>query len=197
MSSSEFHTVKNSVFVSWFREARSRKYRQDCKSLAKLFKCYGHTVYFDDGSARQQNMRTWKEKCMRMAETIIVMFNTEYYDAYLSHLDGRRVHPCVAVDVPLLEQIFHSKGGARNIIPVLADRCRHQPPTSRFPVWLSGTSTFTFPSKKEELMRCVQRVPEYQLQPPVCPRILTSRVITDDFADEMIRRHQEKTRAAQ
>ena len=163
----------------------------------KLFKHYGHTVYFDDGSARQQNMRTWKERYMRMAETIIVMFNMEYYEAYLNHLKRRSVHACVAVDVPLLEQIFHSKGGARDIIPVLIDRCRRQPPTSKFPVWLSGTSAFTFPSKKEELVRCVQQVPEYQLQPPVCRRILTTTVITDDFADEMIRRHQEKTRAAQ
>lgn len=134
---------------------------------------------------------------MKMAETIIVMFNTEYYEAYLNHLNGKSVHSCVAVDVPLLEQIFHSRGGARSIIPVLTDRCRHQPPTSEFPVWLSGTSTFTFPSRKQELIRCVQQVPEYQLQPPVCPRILTSTVITDDFADEMIRRHQERTRAAQ
>ena len=134
---------------------------------------------------------------MRMAETIIVMFNMEYHEAYVNHLNGKGVHSCVAIDVPLLEQIFYSNGGARRIIPVLTDRCKHQPPTSPFPVWLTGTSLFTFPSRKEELMRCVQQVPEYQLQPPVCPRLLTSKIITEDIADEMIRRHQEKTRAAQ
>lgn len=131
---------------------------------------------------------------MKIAETIIVIFNTDYYEAYTSHLDGRRVESCVAIDVPVLQQIF-ATGGAGKIIPVLVERCRHQPPD--LPVWLSGTSMFAYPSKAKELVRCVQRVPEYQLQCTSRPIRVHTTTITEKYADEMIRLHKEKTLASQ
>ena len=158
--------VEDSVYISHITDSRSDKYRREVKNMVGFFRKYQHVVWYDDGERKydRQMLHDEKERWIRSAANIIVVFNKEYQKAYNSYIYGGRLPSCVAVDIPLIQHIFHNTtGGQQRIIPVVIDRCRTQPSVSDFPVCLTGMPRHLFPSESNFLLHCVQKIPTHKL----------------------------------
>ncbi len=120
-----------------------------------------------------------KERWIKSAANIIVVFNKEYQRAHEAYSHGEKLPTCLEVDIPLISHIFHN-GGRSRIIPVVIDQCRTQPPSASFPVWLTGSPRRLFPSQTRGLLACVQNVPVRIVRPTSKVRVLKPQVVDGD-----------------
>lgn len=167
--------IRDSVFISYFSDSRSKKYKREVDNLAKCLSYRGHQVWYERPKSSLGTAREWY---IKSADTILVIFNKEYQQAQYNFVHNLRLPSCVAVDIPLLNYIFHTvREGRTKIIPVVIDRCKTQPSIYDFPVWLTSVPRILYPSESKDLVHVVQRVKEYATPNTTVVRRVTSKVI--------------------
>lgn len=159
--------------------------------MVKYLRSYGHKVWIS--KRFKINLTNWKQQRIEMADTVIVVYNSDYQSACRLQRDNRPVPSCVAVDIACIRDLATYKGGADHIVPVFTESCKNQCDyglSSALPYWLSrSVSPITVPAANSDLVRCIQGVPEYKIERPIIVTQVKPKVIN---SKELIRRHQEE-----
>lgn len=142
-------------------------YKQQVTNMVKHFRIHGHKVWYSKRAWSIKGLRmslsAWKQRHIEVADNIIVVLNQEYLYACDQRKLGNPVHPCVATDIPCIEQTGFN-GGSSRIIPVVIDDCKNHCNriSSVLPAWLCGSvKPLPYPSQWMDLIHCVQRVKKY------------------------------------
>lgn len=173
---------EENVYISYYVRSRSKTYLREVNNIVSLFENYGYKVFYEKQNQRYSDLGAQKEKWIKSAANIIVVFNKEYQQAHESFTSGVRVPTCLQTDIPVISHMFHSiHGGRSRIIPVVIDKCKTQPSAASFPVWLTGTPRRLFPSQTRVLLACVQNTPLQVVHSSSKLRILKQEVVDGDI----------------
>ena len=171
---------RNTVFISYYPE--SKKHKQQVAALVQQLKAQGYIVFFDELCKRDikknGGLTRWKERCIEVAENIVVVCSPKYYreDLELSNSYSRpKLSKLkVAVDTHLLRNLAYS-GGCGRLIPVVMGRDN---PNVCTPIWLQSVMIHHWPSQKLDLLHFIAGVPKFQM-PPVVERIVLKPKVID------------------